>query len=122
LARLPAILGAEVRVVPAPCMGRCETAPVAMVGQNPLPHATPEGVAALVHARALQHPARESGTTHPFLDIVSPPHADYAAYRARGGYALARACLAGERQREDVIAALEHAGLRGLGGAGFPTG
>ncbi|HEX7043173.1 MAG TPA: NAD(P)H-dependent oxidoreductase subunit E [Burkholderiales bacterium] len=122
LARLPAILGAEVRVVPAPCMGRCETAPVAMVGQNPLPHATPEGVAALVHARALQHPARESGTTHPFLDIVSPPHTDYAAYRASGGYALARACLAGERQREDVIAALEHAGLRGLGGAGFPAG
>src|SRR5690606_28207093 len=73
LTRLPAALGADVRIVPAPCMGRCETAPVAMIGQNPLPHATPERVAELVRAKAVKHPARESGATHPFLDIVSPP-------------------------------------------------
>src|SRR5512141_1769794 len=50
LQKLPALLGAEVRVVPAPCVGRCEQAPVAVVGQNPVAHATPEGVAALADA------------------------------------------------------------------------
>src|SRR6476619_8624402 len=39
---LPAMLGPDVRVLPAPCVGRCDTAPVAVVGQNPVPHATPE--------------------------------------------------------------------------------
>ena len=51
LATLPALLGADVRVLHAPCVGRCETAPVAVVGQNPIPHATAEKVAALVKAK-----------------------------------------------------------------------
>src|SRR6202162_5122923 len=50
LARLPALLGRDVRVLPAPCVGRCETAPVAVVGQNPVPHANTGKVAALVQA------------------------------------------------------------------------
>src|SRR4051794_4641575 len=50
LAALPALLGTDVRVLPAPCVGRCDTAPVAVVGQNPVPHASPEKVTALVHA------------------------------------------------------------------------
>src|SRR5207237_7409495 len=52
---LPSMLGPGVRVLPAPCVGRCETAPVAVVGQNPVPHATVETVAARVRAGAVRH-------------------------------------------------------------------
>ncbi len=109
LARLPAVLGPGVRVLHAPCVGRCDTAPVAVVGQNPVPRATAESVSAAVSANAVAPTATNT-------------HVDYAAYRAQGGYALARACVSGERKREDVIAAMEDSGLRGLGGAGFPAG
>jgi formate dehydrogenase beta subunit len=114
LAKLPAILGKDVRVLHAPCIGRCESAPAAVVGQNPVPHATAEKVAALVKAKAIKHPEKRCE--------VTPGHIDYKAYRAKGGYALAKACLAGEKQREDLIKAMEDSGLRGLGGAGFPAG
>ncbi|HET9834718.1 MAG TPA: NADH-ubiquinone oxidoreductase-F iron-sulfur binding region domain-containing protein, partial [Vicinamibacterales bacterium] len=109
LHKLPSILGTGVRVLHAPCVGRCETAPVAVVGQNPVPNATTEKITALVNAKAVSHPP-------------STTHIDYAAYRAQGGYTLAAACISGERTREDVIAAMEDSGLRGLGGAGFPAG
>jgi formate dehydrogenase len=122
LAKLHGILGKEVRVLHAPCVGRCEMAPNAIVGQNPLPHATVEEVAALLKAKAVKHPAPGSGAKHPHMAIVSPAYVDYAAYRAKGGYALAKACIEGERKREDVIAVMDSSGLRGLGGAGFPTG
>jgi formate dehydrogenase len=122
LVKLPAILGKDVRVLHAPCIGRCETAPAAVVGQNPLPNATVEQIAALVKDNAVKHPAPGSGAKHPRMDIVSPPYVDYAAYRAQGGYALAKACIDGAKKREDVIAVVENSGLRGLGGAGFPTG
>ena len=122
LARLPAMLGADVRVLHAPCVGRCDTAPVAIVGQNPVPHATPEKVSALVTAKSVRHATRGDGSSHPHLDIVSPGHIAYDAYRASGGYELAVACIGGSRTREDVIAAMEDSGLRGLGGAGFPAG
>jgi formate dehydrogenase len=107
--KLPGLLGKDVRVLHAPCVGRCDTAPVAVVGQNPVPHATAEKVAALVDARSVK-------------DTVTPEPIRYRAYRASGGYELAAACLAGNRKREDVIAAMEDSGLRGLGGAGFPAG
>src|SRR3989442_5889454 len=68
LAKLPTILGKDVRVVPAPCVGRCETAPVAVVGQNPLPHASADAVASLVKAKAVKHPG--PGGAHPKLEIV----------------------------------------------------
>jgi len=122
LAKLPVLLGPDVRVLHAPCVGRCETAPVAVVGQNPVPHATAEKVAALVGAKAVAHPRRGDGASHPHLDTVSPGHADYAAYRADGGYELAAACMGGAKTRDDVIAAMTESGLRGLGGAGFPAG
>jgi formate dehydrogenase len=122
LAKLPAILGADVRILHAPCVGRCDTAPVAVVGQNPVPHATPGKVAALVQAKAVTHPHRDDGASHPHLDIVTPGHIDYAAYRASGGYALAASCANGAKTREDVLAVMEDSGLRGLGGAGFPAG
>src|SRR5213083_2834074 len=122
LARLPGILGKDVRVLHAPCIGRCETAPAAVVGQNPLPHASAEKIATLVRAGAVKHPAPGSRESHPHGDIVSPPCVDYAAYRAGGGYELAKSCIEGARKREDVVAVMENSGLRGLGGAGVPAG
>src|SRR5215471_4771377 len=120
LATLKERLGSEVRVLRAPCVGRCDTAPVAVVGQNPVPHATTEKVSGLVGEKAVTHP--QPGETHPHLGVVSPGHIDYAAYRATGGYELAAACVTGAKNREDVIRAMEDSGLRGLGGAGFPAG
>ncbi len=108
LARLPLLLGPEVRVVAAPCIGRCEQAPAVVVGQNPIARASCEGVVAAVEAGATRDPGEA------FID--------YASYRSEGGYALLKACVAGERDVESVIATLEESGLRGLGGAGFPAG
>jgi formate dehydrogenase len=108
LDRLPAILGTEVRVLAAPCVGRCEQAPAALVGQHPVPRASVETVLAKVAAKE---------TTD-----IHRNHDGLAAYRAKGGYALLRDCLEGRREVESVIAALEASGLRGLGGAGFPAG
>jgi formate dehydrogenase len=113
LERLPALLGKDVRVLHAPCVGRCETAPVAVVGQNPIPNATSEQVSEAVAAGLV---------THPETGVVTPRHIDYLAYRAAGGYALAASCFAGERKPAEVIALMEDSGLRGLGGAGFPAG
>jgi formate dehydrogenase beta subunit len=122
LETLPRILGPEVRVLHAPCVGRCETAPVAVVGQNPVPHATASKVRNLVDDGAVAHPSRTGGRLHPDIDIVTPGHIDYAAYKKDGGYSLAAACVRGERTAADVIALLSDSGLRGLGGAGFPAG
>jgi formate dehydrogenase beta subunit len=95
-------------VLHAPCIGRCETAPAAVVGQNPVPHASLDKIAALVKSKAVKHPAAL--------------YIGYAAYREKGGYALAKTCVEGGKKREDVIAVMENSGLRGLGGAGFPAG
>ena len=114
LAKLPALLGSGVRVLHAPCVGRCETAPVAVVGQNPIPQATVERIEEAVKGGRITHPSADAA--------VTPGHIPYAAYRASGGYALAAACVAGERTPADVIALMEDSGLRGLGGAGFPAG
>ena len=97
-----------VRVLGAPCIGRCEHAPAAVVGRNPVDRATAGVIAEAVAA----------GRTEPDL----PPHLDLAAYRAGGGYRLLQECMRGDRAVDAVIAEMEHAGLRGLGGAGFPAG
>ena len=114
LESLPKLLGTDVRVLHAPCVGRCEAAPVAVVGQNPVPHATTEKVMALVSRGAVVHDKADV--------TITPGHIGYDAYRAAGGYALAAACVNGERKAADVTALMEDSGLRGLGGAGFPTG
>jgi NADH:ubiquinone oxidoreductase subunit F (NADH-binding)/NADH:ubiquinone oxidoreductase subunit E len=105
---LRARLGDKVRVVRAPCMGGCHNAPVVAIGHALHEHATLDSVAAAVAA----------GGTHPAI----PSYIELAQYREQGGYRLLEACRKGERQVEEVIAALENSGLRGLGGAGFPTG
>jgi formate dehydrogenase len=122
LDRLPAMLGEHIRVLHAPCVGRCETAPVAVVGQNPIPYATAEQVVDIVSHGHVTHPRADEAEMHAHFATVTPGHIDYAAYRAAGGYALAAACVKGERSAADVTAVMEHSGLRGLGGAGFPTG
>ncbi|MGH8681237.1 MAG: NAD(P)H-dependent oxidoreductase subunit E, partial [Burkholderiales bacterium] len=108
LERLPALLGNRVRVIPAPCVGRCEVAPCVVVGRNPLPEATEERVADAVDAGEVYCPA--------------PAPISYSKYRRGGGYRLIRDCLGGARTREAVFAELEDSKLRGLGGAGFPAG
>jgi formate dehydrogenase beta subunit len=108
LARLPALLGAEVRIAAAPCVGRCEAAPVAVVHQHPVPRATPQAV----------HDAVRAGRRHDLLQ----GHIGLDDYRAGGGYELLQQCQRGERSADSLIEILEHAGLRGLGGAGFPAG
>ena len=135
LARLPAILGrADVRVIAAPCVGRCEQAPVAVVHQNPVPLATPERVRSTVEAAALRHPpaddqsdfdaAGHAGRGLPAPDplVVAPPYTGYARYRAHGGYTLAAALAQGRDDPQRVLQQMEDSGLRGLGGAGFPAG
>ena len=108
LKQLPAILGREVRVLHAPCIGRCEQAPAAVVGQNPVPNATVEKIARTVGAQETKHePENYIG-----LD----------EYRVQGGYSLLRDCVGGLRSVDSVIAIMESSGLRGLGGAGFPAG
>ena len=97
-----------VRVLDAPCIGRCGDAPAALAGRCGIGHADVETLAG-----ALASPAVATGLV---------PTIGYAAYRAAGGYALAAALAAGERDCETVIDALAEAGLRGLGGAGFPAG
>jgi NADH:ubiquinone oxidoreductase subunit F (NADH-binding)/NADH:ubiquinone oxidoreductase subunit E len=100
--------GEGIRVVRAPCMGGCDRAPVVASGQREVQQADAARVADVI-------------TRGDFKPEV-PPYIDYDAYVARGGYALLRECQSGGRKVEDVIAILENAGLRGLGGAGFPTG
>ena len=108
LARLPQILDAEVRVIAAPCVGRCEQAPVAVVGQRAVAGATTDAVAACVSRNETQ--------------AVIEPYVDYASYLAQGGYRTLRECADGSRDVESVLQTMEHSGLRGLGGAGFPAG
>ena len=108
LERLPSLLGKEVRVLHAPCVGRCEVAPVVHVHQNPIGNATVEKVKAAVAAQQLSCPETK--------------YVDYAQYRKGGGYKLIADCLAGRRTREELTKIMEDSGLRGLGGAGFPVG
>jgi formate dehydrogenase len=101
-------LGAEVRVVRAPCMGACDRAPVVAVGHLQTFKATPDTVAAAVKVH--KHPRAWT------------PATGFADYQKAGGYMLLKECLAGKRTRDDLIKTVSDAGLRGLGGAGFPTG
>jgi formate dehydrogenase beta subunit len=101
-------LGSGVRVQRVPCVGRCDTAPVAVVGQNPIDHATASAV----------RQATQQNKINPAL----PDYIRYADYQKSCGYKLLRSCIEGERSAESVITEMEQADLRGLGGAGFPAG
>jgi len=101
--------GDMVRIQPVPCVGRCEKAPVAVVGKNPIDNATLDKVSDVVKA----------GKFKPELpsNVVR-----FADYQSGGGYQLAASCLNGDREPDQIIEIMENSGLRGLGGAGFPAG
>jgi len=98
----------EVRVLRAPCMGRCDTAPVCEVGHLHVDYATISSVEAVV----------ESGEREPKI----PAYQNLSEYLATGGYSVLASCRSGERSFDSIVGELSNAGLRGLGGAGFPTG
>jgi formate dehydrogenase beta subunit len=98
----------NVRIVQAPCMGRCDTAPVCEIGHRHVDHATPESVQAVL----------ESKDFKPKI----PMYQNLTAYQNDGGYAVLKACINGERAVDKVIKELSSSNLKGLGGAGFPTG
>ena len=134
LARLPALLGdADARVIAAPCIGRCEQAPAAVVHQCPVPFATPEAVVSVLNSGSRQEKRGLSAINFVASDFVeksipgeplgaTPGHTTYEMYRANGGYALAASLANGEDDIERITKAMEDSGLRGLGGAGFPAG
>ena len=99
---------ARVRVIGAPCIGRCEQAPAAVVGRNAIGNATVEYVVEAIRTGR--------------VEAALPTAIDYAAYRRDGGYRTLVECVAGKRPVDAVIAELETSSLRGLGGAGFPAG
>lgn len=98
----------QIRIQAVPCVGRCQHAPVAVVGKNPVDQATPELVKKHV----------EKNEVLPTL----PEYVNFAEYQQSGGYQLFQDCLSGKRDAESVITELKNSGLRGLGGAGFPVG
>jgi formate dehydrogenase len=108
LTELQTTAGPGIRVVRAPCVGRCDTAPAAEVGHHFVDHASAQSVLAAV----------KGDDTHAHL----PDYVDYDAYVANGGYALLKRLRSGELAKEDLLKLLDDASLRGLGGAGFPTG
>ena len=105
---LESALGDEVRVQKVPCIGRCNSAPVAVVGMNPIEGATADRVIKAVTQQ-------EIGP-----ETINP--IELEAYRASEGYNTYVACMEGEHLIEDVLKMMDDSGLRGLGGAGFPTG
>ena len=111
LKKLPAILGKDVRVISAPCIGRCEVAPAVCVGQNAFGQATVANVADAVRTGAISASVRKESA-----------HIDLAKYLSSGGYKTYLDIVNNKRDIESTIKEMEHSGLRGLGGAGFPTG
>jgi formate dehydrogenase len=109
LGQLKASLGTDnINVVAAPCVGRCEQAPVAVVHQYEMGHATSEKVMQAVQSQSFQP--------------LAPDYIDLAAYVADGGYATLKDVVGGKLDAQAVLKAMEDSGLRGLGGAGFPAG
>jgi formate dehydrogenase beta subunit len=108
LHELQVTAGPGIRVVRAPCVGRCDTAPAAEVGHHFVDRASVASVLA----------AAKGGDTHAHL----PDYIGYDAYVAGGGYTLLKRLRSGELSKEDLLKALDDASLRGLGGAGFPAG
>ena len=98
----------EVRVLRAPCMGRCDTAPTLEIGHRHIDHATVD----------LVNDAIAKKDTHARM----PDYENFAAYRKDGGYDELAALRGGKCTADEVQDQINASGLRGLGGAGFPSG
>jgi formate dehydrogenase len=98
----------HVRIQHVPCVGRCNAAPVAVVGMNPIEKATREKV-----FTAIQNNETEAEL---------PKCINYKEYLDKGGYQVLMNCITGKHDRDNIIQILEDSSLRGLGGAGFPAG
>lgn len=98
----------SVRIVRAPCMGRCATAPVAHVGRNPVDHASLSSIETVVANKT--------------YSSKLPNYIEFENYRADGGYTLLDKIRSGTLTADSIIECITSSGLRGLGGAGFPTG
>jgi len=109
ISALESSVGNTVRVQRVPCVGRCDMAPVAVVGQNTIDRATCGRVNTVVDAGDI-------------TQAMPNDSIDLAAYKADGGYTLYEKLVAGEITGDEIIKELEGTALRGLGGAGFPVG
>ncbi|MCH8079581.1 MAG: NAD(P)H-dependent oxidoreductase subunit E [Proteobacteria bacterium] len=98
----------NIRIQAVPCVGRCDTAPVAVVGTNPIEHANQEIIDNAVNKKE--------------FDAAIPEYIGYTSYRNTGGYQTLIDCINGKHDRDKIIKTLEDSKLRGLGGAGFPMG
>ena len=99
---------AKTRIVPSPCIGQCDGAPAAIVGKRIMRHATVEKLMKAI----------KDGHT----DAQLPDYEDFEAYKAKGGYKILAKIMAGEISADEAVSIMSNAGLRGLGGAGFPAG
>jgi formate dehydrogenase len=107
--KLPQLVGSkDIKVIAAPCVGRCEQSPIAVVHQNALVHATTESVLSAIAADQKWQ--------------ALPDYEDMDAYVADGGYELLKQIHNNTIEAEQIIQTMESSGLRGLGGAGFPAG
>ena len=98
----------NIKVVPGPCMGRCDVAPTVCVGKNYVDQASAKSV-------------REVIKNNDF-DAVIPNYIDLDQYRKNGGYQIAEQVREGMIDNDQIIKTLKESGLKGKGGAGFPTG
>lgn len=99
---------AQTRIVPSPCIGQCDGAPAAIVGKRIIRHATVENLLDAIKTDNIQPD--------------TPDYEDFEAYKAKGGYDVLAKIMAGKITADDAVATMSDAGLRGLGGAGFPAG
>jgi formate dehydrogenase len=109
ISKLESTLGSDIRVQRVPCIGRCDKAPVAVVGRNTIDFADAENVKTAVDTNAITQPMP--------TDTI-----DFSAYKADGGYALYEDLISGKTTGDAIIETLNGTALRGLGGAGFPVG
>ncbi|HXP12630.1 MAG TPA: NADH-ubiquinone oxidoreductase-F iron-sulfur binding region domain-containing protein, partial [Stellaceae bacterium] len=98
--------------------GGCHNAPVVAIGHALHEHASLDSVVKLIKERAGGPSKPKARPSKP----AAPGHTGFEAYRTAGGYKLLESCLSGERTLEQILKTLEDSNLRGLGGAGFPTG
>ena len=98
----------NIKVVPGPCMGRCNVAPTVCVGKNYVDVANFDKVKKTIDEKSFE----------PFI----PDYINLSSYKKNGGYEIADKIKNGVISKKQVLDSLNESGLKGKGGAGFPTG